>query len=59
MMFRPAMLGLIFFCLGSAICMGASRLPPARYPRYIAMTVGVACVMIGIWLGFFGYHFLF
>jgi hypothetical protein len=53
------MLGLIFFCVGSVICMGASRLPPARYPRYIAMAIGVTCVITGIWLGFFGYRFLF
>jgi len=54
MMFRPALLGLLFFCVGSMICVGASRLPSGRYPRYVVMTLGVASMAAGLCLAFFG-----
>ena len=59
MLFHPAMYGLFSFCVGSVICAGASQLRPRGYPRYIVMTLGVALVLAGIWLAFFGYSFLF
>ena len=51
---RPAMLGLVFFCLGSVICMGGSRLTAGRYPRYVVVTRGITFVMVGLLLAFVG-----
>jgi hypothetical protein len=51
------MLGLVFFCLGSVICMGGSRLTAGRYPRYVVVTLGITFVMVGLWLAFVGYGF--
>jgi len=54
---RPAMLGLVFFCVGSVICMGGSRLTAGRYPRYVVVTLGITFVIVGLWLAFVGYGY--
>jgi hypothetical protein len=58
MLSRPAMLGLLSFCLGAVVCAIGSRLASGR-GYVLTMILGGAFILGGLWLAFFGYSFLY
>ena len=57
MLSRPAMLGLLSFCLGAVVCAIGSRLSSGRY-YVLTMVLGGVLILGGLWLAFFGYSAL-
>jgi hypothetical protein len=55
---RPAMLGLVSFCLGAVACAIGSRLSSGRC-YVLTMILGGTLILGGLWLAFFGYSFLY